>query len=297
MLTAGAATLFARKSAGETWGNFALLLVLLVPAALLYGMAISGAGDSADWRPESWRSVLLVAGLLLTPLAFLQFLEVVGADTGHVLWFAAAFGLTALLAGYGVSRARVRYAALLAGLALLVAWMIVWGRLLDPISGNTFRALLVIAAACLFLISTALRRTGKLGAAEMATAGGVAAVLAGAMGVLVGGATGISGSLEPIFTGHPSHRLTSSGMQSFGWDLYLLVVSVALIALGARIRSRGMGYVGGLGILTFILSVSVQITRVEAGKQPTTSLAGWPLALLILGALGLIAAAMRGNDA
>jgi hypothetical protein len=297
LFAAGAATLFARKGAGETWGSLPLLLVLLLPVTLLYGLAISGVSRASDRRPESWRSVLLVASLLLAPFAFLQFLEVIGADTNRALWFAAAFAFTATLAAQGVRRARVRYAALLAGLALLVAWMIVWGKALEPISGDTFRVLLVGGAVLLFLIGTILERRGKLGATEVATAGGIAAVLAGMTGVVIGAVNGAARGLEPIFNStHTSHRLVSSGLQSFGWDLYLLAVSVALVALGARARSRGMGYVGGFGVLMFIISVSAQITRVQVGKHPTTSLIGWPLALLLLGLFGLVISARRSSE-
>jgi hypothetical protein len=294
LLAAGAATLFARKGASETWGSFALLLVLLLPAAGLYGLAISGASRVADGRAEAWRSVLLVAGLLLALGAFLQLLEVLGANTKEALWFAAAFAFTAALAIQGVRRTRVRYAALLAGLALLATWMVVWVRALQPVSGDTFRALLVAGAAVLLVAATILGRTGRLGAGEIATAGGIAAVLAGVIGVLVGAANGAAGALEPIFNnGHVARHGSVSGLQSFGWDLYLLAVSVALVAVGARLRSRGMGYVGGFGVLMFILSVSAQITRVQEGRQPSTSLVGWPLALLLLGLLGLAASARR----
>jgi hypothetical protein len=52
----------------------------------------------------------------------------------------------------------------------------------------------------------------------------------------------------------------------------------------------------GFGLVTFIVSVGFQFDRLFAEKTPTGSLAGWPLALLILGALGLVVAALRGSE-
>jgi hypothetical protein len=74
------------------------------------------------------------------------------------------------------------------------------------------------------------------------------------------------------------------------------MASSALIWIGTRVRSRGMGYAGGFGIITFIVSVGFQFDRIYTQKAPTESLVGWPLALLTLGALGLIVAAMRGSE-
>jgi hypothetical protein len=52
---------------------------------------------------------------------------------------------------------------------------------------------------------------------------------------------------------------------------------------------RGLGYVSGIGLLAFIISAAAQITRVENGHAPTSSIVGWPLALIAGGALALAA--------
>jgi membrane-bound ClpP family serine protease len=90
----------------------------------------------------------------------------------------------------------------------------------------------------------------------------------------------------------PAHVAHTSGLQHFGWDLYLLVVSVAFIFMAARWHTRGLGYVGGIGLLAFIVSVAAQITRLEAGRAPTASVVGWPLALILIGVAGLAAPAL-----
>ena len=81
----------------------------------------------------------------------------------------------------------------------------------------------------------------------------------------------------------------TNGLQHFGWDLYLLVISLALVWVGSRVRVRGLGYVGGVGLLAFLISVGEQVTRLESGRAPTSHIVGWPLALLIIGLAGLAA--------
>jgi hypothetical protein len=40
--------------------------------------------------------------------------------------------------------------------------------------------------------------------------------------------------------------------------------------------------------LAFVISVGAQITRIEAGRAPSSSLASWPLALVGIGAIALV---------
>jgi hypothetical protein len=60
---------------------------------------------------------------------------------------------------------------------------------------------------------------------------------------------------------------------------------------------RGLGYVGAADLLTFIFSAAVQITRLESGHAPSSSLAGWPLVLLIVGVVALAASALLAERA
>jgi hypothetical protein len=306
LLAVGAVVLLIRKSGDHEWGDFARLVVVLVPTVLLYALALGAPGPrSHTTRPS--QSVLMVAAILIAPLALFEFLEWTGASTRHLLYNAGVFALTGLLAGYGARRARAPYAALLAGLALLVAWLLVWGKILDHPSADTYRWLLVVGAALLLLASAGLALGNAIGAGEVATAGGLAAVAAGVFGVIVGsviaafrGITTLAASsgatLSPgsVVGAHPGarppvelFRLHTSGLQHFGWDLYLLLVSVALVWGGSRARVRGIGYAGAIGLLAFALSVGAQITRLESGRAATDSIVGWPLALLIIGFAGL----------
>jgi hypothetical protein len=185
---------------------------------------------------------------------------------------------------------------LLAGLSALVAWLLVWEKLLDHPSANTYRWLLVAGGVLLLVAAGGLARAGEVGAREVATAGGIAAVSAGVLGVIVGALVGVSrtvttalgagstsaGSSSSRIVGISSgnristgarhlsssrvlasaHHASSSphipsglfaihtnGLQHFGWDVYLLILSLGLVWVGSRVRARGLGYVGGVGLV------------------------------------------------
>ncbi len=66
-----------------------------------------------------------------------------------------------------------------------------------------------------------------------------------------------------------------------------------IVAVGlARARAIGASEIataGAIGLLAFVISVAAQITRLEAGRAPTAGVVGWPLVLIVVGAVGLIA--------
>jgi hypothetical protein len=314
LFAVGAVLFLTRKSGHHGWGHFEQLLVVLIPAVILYLLALGVFGDTPSTPAEKaqpWQSVLMVVAILLGPVVLLEFLAWVGANTAHVLYGAGVFAVTALFAGYAARRARVSYAALLAGLSLIVTWLLVWEKILGHPSANTWRWLLVGAAVLLLAVAAGLARASAVGASEVATAGGIAAVAAGVLGVIIGsvvgafsglsrafstageGSSSISGSTPGILRNHHfssnPFAIHTNGLQHFGWDLYLLVVSLALVWIGSRVRARGLGYVGGVGLLAFLISVGEQVTRLESGHAPSTSIAGWPLALLVIGLVGLAA--------
>jgi hypothetical protein len=304
LFAAGAVVLLVRKSGHNEWSDFEQLLAVLIPAAVLYLLALGLVEGipSQDARP--WQSVLMVVAILLSPLVLIEFLRWVGASTNDALYEAGVFAVTGLLAGYAAQRARTPYAALLAGLAFLVAWLLVWGKILDHPSAGTYRWLLVVAAALLMAVAVALARRNEIGAGEVATAGGLAAVAAGVFGVVVGAFVGLFRSITAL-GGSASSSLSAqhlnslsvhtSGLQHFGWDLYLLIVSLALMWTGSRWRVRGLGYVAAAGLLGFVISVGADITRVESGRAASHSV-GWPLALLLVGFAGLAAPALYRRD-
>jgi hypothetical protein len=294
LLALGALVLLPRKSSSD----FARALVVGVPAIILYTMSVLAppAGDGHRRRP--WRALLAITSILLAPVAMLELLHWLGADAGADLWLAAVFALTALLAVPAVRRTKAPYLALLAALSSLAAWLFLWDELVNPSAGTT-RWLLIAAAVLLFVVAAVLARRGAAGAREVATAGGLAAVLPGVIGVVAGFLAEITDGLVST-TSHGSERSVPllsptgghtrlSGLETFGWDLYLLIASMLLVWVASRVRSRGLGYVGGLGIVTFLVSVGAQVTRLETGRAPQTGIGGWPIVLIVIGGGALLA--------
>jgi hypothetical protein len=303
LLALGAVVALTRKSGSSGSTELARTLIAGVPCVGLYMLSISALERPRLDALEPWRPVLLITSLLLAPLAMLLLLVWLGADTNSGLWEALVFAITALLAAYGCVRARVAYAALIAALLALATWVVLWGEALGSPSLGTVRGLLVAGGALLLAGAAGLARRGLLGAGETATAGGIAAILAGAVGVFAGA---IVGSVNTIVAGgesslsHARNKVIApihtSGLQSFGWDLYLLLVSLALVWLGARVRVRGLGYVGAVGLLAFIVSAGLQVTRLESGHAAIHSLSGWPIVLVVVGAVALIVPAFARGD-
>jgi hypothetical protein len=312
LFAVGAVVLLSRKPGHHEWNHFGRFLVVFIPTVILYMLALSRPERSESQDPRSWQSLLAVTAILLVPVALFEFLIWVGANTADQLFGAGVFAITGLLAGYAARRARASYAALMAGLSVLLTWLFVWERIIGRPSAGTYRWLLVAGGVLLLAAAGGLARAREVGAREVATAGGVAAVAAGVLGVVVGAVVGATRSITTLLSAgsttaggvlssarHTSPRLFAihtNGLQHFGWDLYLLTVSLGLVWLGSRVHARGLGYVGGFGLLAFLISVSAQITRLESGRAPTTSVVGWPLALLIVGVLGLAAPTLYRDE-
>jgi hypothetical protein len=307
LLAVGAVVVLTRKSGEGQLSDLARVLITGAPAILLYTLAVGAIERDRINDGEPWRAILLVTSILLATVALFELLRWIGADTANALWSAGVFVASGLLAGYGAQRATVPYGALLAGLAALSAWLLTCAKILGDPSTDTVRWLLVAGGGLLFLAAGAIARRDALGAPELAIAGGIAAVAAGVLGVFVGYFVGIFrgfvDSGRSLSHSGPSHRAFefpgiahASGLQSFGWDLYLLLVSLGLVWVGSRVRARGLGYVGAAGLVAFAISVGAQITRLESGHTPSGSLAGWPLALVGVGAVALIAPAVYRRD-
>ena len=303
LLALGALVVFIRRSSHHQWTDFELLLTLAVPAAGLFAMSVAHRGGPGLTRADPWRAVLLVTSVLLSVVALLQLLKWAGASTSHLLFDAAVLLATAAIAILGARRAESPYAILLAGLALLGAWMLLWLKIVSHPSADTVRWLLLAGGAVLLMAAAVVALLDAIGAPELATAGGIGAVAAGILGVLLGlfSATAFavvdsikSSRSGPGTLGRGLHGdLHLAGTQTTGWDVYLLLVSLGLVWLGSSSRSRGLGYVGFAGLLVFLISVGTQVTRLAAGHGPSSSLLGWPLLLVLLGLAGLAAPLLR----
>jgi hypothetical protein len=248
------------------------LVVLLVPCAFLYAMGLVARFSTGELRP--WESVYLVFALVFVPLVLFQFLELIGGDTGaplNVFWI---FLLTAAAAGAAALLAGVRYQLLLGSIALIVSWSALWDEIIGlGDSLGAYRWLLIILAALLLAGAVGLYlldREGELGRpSELVTGAGISAVTAAggiSFGVVAAQATAAAVPTSPPNT---------------WWNLVLLVVALLLILGGTRLGLRGPTYVGAIGLFIFVFVVGLDL-RSEA---PDNSLVGWPLVLLILGAI------------
>jgi hypothetical protein len=281
----GALVLFIRKSGGVTggseWADFPLLLVVGIPCALLFGLGVASRTEGQGLDP--WRSVLMIAGVLLAPVAFTQLRDTLGLSDESSFWIFCIFGLTAAMAAYGSFVVGAAYQALLAALAGVLAWLALWDWIADP-SANGFRWLLIPLGLGYLAAAVSLRGREASQGSEIVTATGIVGVLVGTIGVL-----DAAGELlgQSLFAGLGGGG--APGGQSVFWDIVLLVISLALVAYGARAGSRGPSYVGVLGLLVFAVLVGIEANALLEGERPDSSLVGWPLVLLLLGGAGLAA--------
>jgi hypothetical protein len=277
----GAVILFARK--GSDWAAFPLLIVVGVPCVVVFGLGALGALASGD--VARWHAVLMVTGVLLSVLAFGQLWDTVGVNTDSsgfgFLIFVCVAGLAAF-ASFGVGAA---YQALLAALAGIGAWLFFFDMILDEPGVTAFRWLLLVLFVVYVVAALALREREASQAPEFVTAAGIAAVLVGTIGVLAGAGEAIGG----LFLGQ---TVVEGEGQSFVWDIWLLLISLVLVAFGAVAYVRGPAYVGFVGLLAFAIIQGAEVNALLEGEEPDFSFAGWPLILLLVGAAGLAAGAI-----
>lgn len=133
MFAAGALVLLIRK--GDSWSDWAIFAALLIPAVLLYGVALGGDGRIRGVA-RGWQSAYLVFATLLLPAALLQLVKALDGTPSASLNIVWIFGLTAVVAiGLSISlRAPVQM--LLGALALLIAWLSLWDKILSNPSGT-----------------------------------------------------------------------------------------------------------------------------------------------------------------
>ena len=309
VFAAGVLVLLVRK--GEDWSAFPLLLVVGIPCAVLYGLGIGAlrigtdhdaahhaaahhdAVHDVDRRAlPAWRATALVLGILFVLLTATQLIETIGGDTDKSGWVFLIFLVTAAAAAYAAAEHGLRYGALLAGLALIVAWMALCDALFDP-STTAIRWLFLIIGAALAFAALRLHGQDRREAPELVTAAGVAGLAAGLTALVALAGVLIGGAISSAFGADPD--LSGGSKQGDEWNVFLLVLGVALIWYGARAPWRGPAYVGAIALLVFIISVGEDIgSRVE-GDEPGTGVIGWPLLLLVLGGAALAAGLLGGN--
>jgi hypothetical protein len=290
----GAAMIFIRKGSGpedEQWASFPLFLVLAIPAAYLYG-GIFTKPHTGGLRV--WQAVHSVFGLILIPLALLQFIDMIGGSSGTSLNLFWIFAVTAAAGFYAGAVAGVRVQLLLGSIALIVSWTALWNKILsDGITAHwgIYRGLLGILAIGLLAgalqlwranpggddtASSATRPAGDLGlwkSSELLTGAGIAAVIACSLGI------SSIGSLNPLAT-TPVTPIETNSL----WDILLLLISLGLVALGSQIGTRGPVYIGAIGLFFFLLIAGLDL---NSDTPHPFELGAWPWVLLVLGVLGI----------
>jgi hypothetical protein len=282
MFATGALVLLIRKS--PSWGAWAEVAALLIPALILLGVAFA---DRVPTGGEGWKAAFLVFGTLLLLVALLR---VVGALHGHprgwnLVW---TFAVAAGVAVFSSLALRVPFQMLLGALLGTVVWLALWEKILSNPKPSTLQWLLVVLAIIYFALSVLLMRAGRVQALDLITAASLTAVLAAAF---------TFAGLAPRIGGLAAASAIPSGVPkpAQGWNIFLLVVSLLSIGFGSRGPTRGPSYVGALGLAAFIGLVGVDaVHRLNGGEAG--GVVGWPLILLIIGA-GLAAAGFLGRPA
>jgi hypothetical protein len=266
------------------WGVGARFAVVVLISALLLLMGWLAPLEGEVPRP--YHSLLLLAGLLPMIVALQLLAEVLGArrppGVGANVWI---FGLEAALAVAAARRANSAVCTLVAALAGAVALESFVQWVFAPHGVGTFRAILVVLTLAFFAGAVRLRDPLRRHAVQMINAGAVVTVVLGAtfllqaaVRVALGGA-GLGGG--GLGGGGLGLGGVGAGGGSFGWKLWILAVGFGLIAYAAADREPAPAYFGGVLLVEFALLVGLP----SAGRG---SLVGWPLFLLVIGAVGLI---------
>jgi hypothetical protein len=275
----------------DQWAAFPIFLVVAIPAVYLYG-SIFTRPQTGELRP--WQAVHNVFGLIFVPLALAQFVDMIGGNPNAQLNIFWIFAAIAALAFYAGSRAGVRVQFLLGSIAVIISWTALWDKILSNGIGahwGIYRGLLGILAIGLLAAAlyvwrsnpggddigaSATAPSGDLGlwkASELVTGAGIAAVIACSLGITaIGNLNPLGGSTPPIQT------------SSF-WDIMLLLVSLGLVAIGSQIGTRGPVYVGGIGLVLFLVIAGLDLN--EGLDADPFNFGVWPWVLLILGLIAI----------
>ena len=292
--------LLRKEVVADDMGKGIVLILLAVPAVLLYGGAVFTAKDTGGARP--WQAVWSVFGLIFVALALIQFVTVLDESPDAALNFFWIFAVVAALAFYAGAVVGIRFHLLAGSIALIISWSALWDKILgdEGIAANigTYRGLLgilaiILLAGGIYLWRSAPEaRVGGTGvsdggdarlwkASELLTGAGIAAVLACSLGI-----TAVA-NLNPL--ADSSAAVETSNL----WDVLLLLVSLGLVGIGSTIGTRGPVYVGVIGLIFFLVIVGLDLNE----DQPDPSKVGvWPWILLILGGLGILVSAVKESS-
>jgi hypothetical protein len=251
----------------DPWADGALFVIAALAAVTLLLLGVGAAeGDDTD---QGAVTALLVGGLLLGGIAIARLGNILGGDDftaagGTLTWMLALFAALAALCWRRTGSSVCLLITALAAVAFVLEF-VNWVFGADDV--DTFRVLLAIAFVVLF---------------------GAGATLPGRTGVVLVVAAGVT-VIASYYTVVFAVLFGDTSGLGWGWELITLLEGLALAVYGATQLERGPGYLAFFVLLLFAVSASivgateaVEINGQEfGGDQPSASLVGWPIALLI----------------
>ena len=229
-------------------------------AVMALGLGLQVRSDQG--APFAFQSVLLVVGLLALTQALVRGSDVLGIDALEETWVSLIISLivgavAALVAFTRESAACLLIAAIAGAVAVMSALDVVF----EPSAATVFRWFLLLVGAAYVLVALLLRGSRYRHSVQMVNAAGLCVI---AMCLTHIGFT--------VFFGDPPEVGT-------GWELVALACGCGLIAFGAVDRQPGPVLLGMVLLALFVVMV---------GAEEDT-LAGWPLAVLVLGGVVVLA--------
>lgn len=230
-------------------------------------------------RPRSYQSTLLLAGLALLLIALLRFAQVLGVgapldSAGTTFWVFAVLAAAAIACVRGRRAAICALVAAVAGSIALLA-LVEW--VFDPHGPTTFRWVLLAIAVGFAFGSLRLRESHRRESVYLVDAAGLA-IIAIALAALPGSSSAFAGNV-----------ITPLGGLGTWWEIVLLCTAFGLAAYSGVDRERGPGF---LAVLALVIFVVLAGHAAPAGA----SLVGWPLLLLIIGGIALVAGLRPRRD-
>ncbi len=257
------------------WSHAARFVVTGLIAALILTMAWLAP---LEWEtPRPYHSMLLVAGLLMLIVTLRLLAQTIGASAsfsaGSGFW---TFAVEAAAAGYAAWHANSAICTLIAAVATGVAFEALINWIFGPVGIGTFRAMLLVVSAAFAAGAIRLHDGQRRHSVALVNAVGLASALLAF--------TFVASALAALETSVAVGSLdrASSGV-GFGWKLYSLAIGFGLVAYAGVDREPGPAYLGTGVLILFAVSVAFP----SLGGGPHSSLVGWPLFLLVIGAIGL----------
>jgi hypothetical protein len=254
----------------DPWADGVLLVTVAVPAALL--LALGFAAARADGSRGA-TTMLLVAGLVLVGAAIAWLAQVLAGDEptgggGTLTWMLALFIAVAAYCAARTRSAACLLIAALAGVALAneaVNWIF------DTENLDTFRVVLAICFAVLFLAGLAI---------------------SGRDGTILVGAAGVTVLVSAYLLGFAFAFSSEGGTLGWGWELVTLVEGLALLAYAAVELEPGPGYLAFFVLSIFVIGAAASggLLLIGSEEEQSHTLVGWPLAL----GIGTVAATLWG---